>query len=144
MAHLGEVAHPVDPHEGHHLPECNPDHCEPGPVGVHQVQHIPLQMREMSSLNKEEEKRGQKKRKKEEEKLIRGKTKRKIEEKEDILAVEGDAGESEEEAGKAAGKGQFHLQIKIKDGQASKSKSESRMDKFQNGWSLNKVKIVES
>ena len=76
----------------------------------------------MSSLNKEEEKRGQKKRKKEEEKLIRGKTKRKIEEKEDILAVEGDAGESEEEAGKAAGKGQFHLQIKIK----------SRMDKLQN------------
>ena len=103
-------------------------------------------MREMSSLNKEEEKRGQKKRKKEEEKLIRGKTKRKIEEKEDILAVEGDAGESEEEAGKAAGKGQFHLQ-KQNQGWTSfkiKSKSESRMDKFQNGWSLNKVKIVES
>ena len=82
-------------------------------------------MREMSSLNKEEEKRGQKKRKKEEEKLIRGKTKRKIEEKEDILAVEGDAGESEEEAGKAAGKGQFHLQNQIKDGHCP-------LDKLQN------------
>ena len=98
-----------------------------------------------------EQRRG-KKRTKEEEKLIRGKTKRKIEEKEDILAVEGDAGESEEEAGKAAGKGQFHLQIKIKSRMdivhwtsfKIKSKSESRMDKFQNGWSLNKVKIVES
>ena len=134
MAHLGEVAHPVDPHEGHHLPECNPDHCEPGPVGVHQVQHIPLQMREMSSLNKEEEKRGQKKRKKEEEKLIRGKTKRKIEEKEDILAVEGDAGESEEEAGKAAGKGQFHLQKQIKDGQASKSNQNQNQ-----GWTSFKM-----
>ena len=41
MVHLWEVADPVDPHESNHLPECDPDHCKPCPVSVHQVQHVP-------------------------------------------------------------------------------------------------------
>ena len=73
----------------------------------------------MSSLNKEEEQRRGKKVEKR-----RGKRKRnKEEEKGDLLAVEGDTGESEKEAGKAASKGQFHLQRKsftCKEGKVSK------------------------
>ena len=89
-------------------------------------------MREMSSLNKEEEKRGQKKRKKEEEKLIRGKTKRKIEEEETYWPLKETQGSPRRKQARQPAKVSFTFKIK------------SRMDKLQNGWSLNKVKIVES
>ena len=39
-AHLGEVLDSINPHEGHHLPQGDPDDGEASSVSVHKVQDV--------------------------------------------------------------------------------------------------------